>query len=95
MVILPVQWGRVQANEEKEACNFFYLKTDFGRAWPEYFPVFRLNQLKVIYVVSSPGLAGERGDWETVCVGSQSLFRGLTGIFTSSSQAATENNRWK
>ena len=53
-----VQWGRAQANEEKEAWNFFYFKTDFGRAWPEYFPVFRLHQLKVIYPVTSPRLAG-------------------------------------
>ena len=58
MVILPVQWGRAQANVEIEACNFFYFKTDLGRAWQEYFPVFRLKQLKVIYLVSSPGLAG-------------------------------------
>ena len=35
MVILPVQWGRAQANKENEACNFFYFKTDFGRAWQD------------------------------------------------------------
>ena len=56
--LCSVGGGGAQANEENEACNFFYFKTDFGRAWPEYFLVFRLNQLKVIYLVSSPGLTG-------------------------------------
>lgn len=68
MVLFPFQWERAQANEVKEAPNFFYFKTDFGRAWQESLPVFRLNQLKVIYLVSSPGLTGN-----CVCIGSLSF----------------------
>ena len=68
MVILPVQWGRAQANEENETCNFFYSKTDFGRAWQEYFPVF-LTKPTQSY------LSNERCriDRETVCLGSLSF----------------------